>query len=44
VSDLSGDPTVMVQVPANDRSSAERLARELRLRAYEVLRAEGVYA
>jgi small-conductance mechanosensitive channel len=44
VSDLSGDPTVMVQVPANDRSSAERLERELRLRAYEVLRAEGVYA
>jgi len=44
VSDLSGDPTVMVQVPANDRSSAEHLERELRLRAYEVLRAEGVYA
>ena len=44
VSDLSGNPTVIVQVPANDRSSAERLERELRLRAYEVLRAEGVYA
>ena len=44
VSDLAGDPTVMVQVPANDRSSAEHLERELRLRAYEVLRAEGVYA
>ena len=44
VSDLSGDATVMVQVPANDRSSAERLERELRLRAYEVLRAQGVYA
>jgi small-conductance mechanosensitive channel len=43
VSDLSGDPTVLVQVPADDRSSAERLERELRLRAYEVLRAEGVY-
>jgi small-conductance mechanosensitive channel len=44
VSDLSGNPTVVVQVPANDRVSAERLERELRLRAYEVLRAEGVYA
>jgi len=44
VSDLSGNPTVTVQVPANDRSSAEQLERELRLRAHEVLRAEGVYA
>ena len=44
VSDLAGDPTVMVQVPANDRSSAEQLERELRLRAHEVLRADGVYA
>jgi small conductance mechanosensitive channel len=44
VSDLSGNATVMVQVPASDRLSAERLERELRLRAYEVLRAEGVYA
>ena len=44
VSDLSGNPTVRVQVPANDRSSAEQLERELRLRAHEVLRAEGVYA
>jgi small conductance mechanosensitive channel len=43
VSDLSGDPTVVVQAPADDRSSAEQLERELRLRAYEVLRAEGVY-
>ena len=43
VSDLSGDPTVVVQAPADDRSSAERLERELRLRAHEVLRAEGVY-
>src|SRR6186997_1019193 len=43
VSDLSEHPTVVVQVPADDRSSAERLERELRLRAYEVLRAEGVY-
>ena len=44
VSDLSGNPTVIVRVPADDRSSAEQLERELRLRAYEVLRAEGVYA
>ncbi len=44
VSDLSGNATVMVRVPASDRRSAERLERELRLRACEVLRAEGVYA
>jgi small-conductance mechanosensitive channel len=43
VSDLSDNPTVVVQVAAHDRSSAERLERELRLSAYEVLRAEGVY-
>ena len=43
VSDLSDNPTVVVQVAADDRSSAERLERELRLSAYEVLRAEGVY-
>src|SRR5881275_3781021 len=42
VSDLSGDATVVVRVPATDRSSAERRERELRLRAYDVLRAEGV--
>ena len=44
VSDLSGSATVVVQVPASDRPSAERLEREVRLRAYELLRAEGVYA
>jgi small-conductance mechanosensitive channel len=44
VSDLSGDATVVVRVPAPDRSSAEQRERELRLRAYEALRAEGVYA
>ena len=44
VSDLSGNATVMVQVPASDRPAAERLERELRLRAHEALRAEGVYA
>jgi small-conductance mechanosensitive channel len=43
VSDLSDNPTVVVQVAADDRSSAERLERELRLRAYEALRAEGAY-
>ena len=44
VSDLSGTATVVVRVPATNRSSAEQRARELRLQAYEVLRAEGVYA
>src|SRR3989454_3671955 len=44
ISDLSGSATVVVRVTANDRSSAEQRERELRLRAYEVLRAEGVYA
>jgi len=44
VSDLSDNATVVLRVPATDRPSAERLERELRLRAYDVLRAEGVYA
>ena len=44
VSDLSGGATVVMRVPATDRPSAEHLERELRLRAYGVLRAEGVYA
>jgi small-conductance mechanosensitive channel len=45
VSDLSANAsTVIVRVPATDRASAERAERELRLRAYEALRAEGVYA
>jgi small conductance mechanosensitive channel len=44
VSDLSGTATVVVRVPATNRSLAEQRARELRLQAYEVLRAEGVYA
>src|SRR5713226_2170993 len=44
VSDLAADAaTVVMHVPATDRASAERLERELRLRAYDVLRAEGVY-
>ena len=44
VSDLSGNATVVVRAPAATRSSAEQRERELRLHAYEVLRAEGVYA
>jgi small-conductance mechanosensitive channel len=44
VADLAGNATVVVRAPASDRPSAERLERELRLRAYDVLRAEGVYA
>jgi small-conductance mechanosensitive channel len=44
LSDLAGNATVVLRVPAADRASAERRERELRLRAYEVLRAEGVYA
>jgi small conductance mechanosensitive channel len=44
VSDLSGSATVVLRAPAPDRLSAEHLERELRLRAYDVLRAEGVYA
>jgi hypothetical protein len=44
VSDLSGSATVVLRAPATDRPSAEHLERELRLRAYDVLRAEGVYA
>src|SRR6266849_26137 len=44
VSDLSGDATVVVRAPAANRASAEQRERELRLHAYEVLRAEGVYA
>jgi small conductance mechanosensitive channel len=43
VSDLSGNATVVVRVPASDEAAAERTQRELRLRAYETLRAEGVY-
>src|SRR5881227_3343867 len=44
VSDLEGNATVVVRVPASDEAAAERVQRELRLRAYETLRAEGVYA
>jgi small conductance mechanosensitive channel len=44
VSDLAGNATVVVRAPAVDEPGAERLERDLRLRAYEVLRAEGVFA
>src|SRR5215210_5196315 len=43
VSDLTGSATVVVRARAQDESSAERLERDLRLRAHEVLRSEGVY-
>ncbi len=44
VDELSGNATVVVRAPAPDEAAAERLERELRLRAHELLRAEGVYA
>ena len=44
VGDLAGNATVVVRVPAADEAGAERSERELRLRAYELLRADGVYA
>jgi small conductance mechanosensitive channel len=44
VSDLTGAATVVVRSRAQDEPAAERLERELRLRAHEALRAEGVFA
>src|SRR5512133_470272 len=44
VSDLAGHATTVVRAPAEDERTAERLERELRLSAYDLLRAEGVYA
>jgi small-conductance mechanosensitive channel len=44
VSALAGDATVIVRADADDERGAEQLERELRLRAHELLRAEGVYA
>jgi small-conductance mechanosensitive channel len=44
VSDLAGNATLVVRARAEDEQAAERLERELRLRAHEALRAEGVYA
>jgi small conductance mechanosensitive channel len=44
VSDLAGNATIVVRARVEDESAAERLERELRLRAHAALRAEGVYA
>ena len=44
VRDLGGQATVVVRVPAQNEFEAERLERELRLKAHELLRAEGVFA
>ena len=44
VSDLSGNASVVVRARAEDEAAAEQLERDLRLRSYELLRAEGVYA
>jgi small-conductance mechanosensitive channel len=44
VGDLTGNVTIVVRARAEDEPAAERLERDLRLRAYELLRAEGVYA
>jgi small-conductance mechanosensitive channel len=44
VSDLAGNATVVVRAQAEDERAAERIERELRLQAHDVLRAEGVYA
>jgi small-conductance mechanosensitive channel len=44
VGDLSGEAKVVVRVAAAGEAEAERLERELRLKAHTALRAEGVYA
>src|SRR5919112_1265649 len=44
VSDLAGNATIVVRAQADDEPGAERLERDLRLRAHAALRAEGVYA
>lgn len=44
VSALADEVTVVIRVRAEDDQSAERLERELRLRAHDRLRAAGVYA
>jgi small conductance mechanosensitive channel len=44
VGDLAGNATVVVRAPAEDERAAERLERELRLQAYDLLRGEGVFA
>ena len=44
VADLSGSATVMVRARTRDEMAVERLEHDLRLRAYDVLRSEGVFA
>jgi small-conductance mechanosensitive channel len=44
VSDLTGSATITMRVGADDEDDAQRLERELRLRAHGALQAEGVYA
>src|SRR5438309_9250974 len=44
VADLAGNASIVIRVQAADERAAERWERELRLRAYEALRAEGVFA
>ena len=44
VGDLAGQATLVVRASASNETEAERLERELRLRAHEGLRAEGVFA
>ena len=44
VGDLAGHATVVLRAPADDERAAERLERELRLQAYDLLRGEGVFA
>jgi small-conductance mechanosensitive channel len=43
VNELGGDATVVVRTQVADEAAAERSQRELRLRAHEALRAEGVF-
>lgn len=43
VSTLEGQPAVAVRARATDEAAAEELERELRLRAHERLRSEGLY-
>jgi small-conductance mechanosensitive channel len=44
VSDLAGDASIVVRKQTASESEAERVERELRLRAHEALRAEGLFA
>jgi small conductance mechanosensitive channel len=44
VRDLAGQATVVVRARAANEAEAERLERDLRFRAHEALRAEGVFA